>query len=319
LFFGLDNYLRFYLFKNFLSKSSKPTSGYKILHFHSTLDLYFFSKIYDLSNYTILLTSHSPAPTHVEVYENFIAKGFDIKFAERKAAYQKQVDICAFSNADYLVFPCEGAVLPYRDFLNINKISSSIIRYVITSSAPLIPSVLPSDYKRKNNIPLDRKIISFIGRKNWIKGFDLFGEIMKRFEDDGRFFFLSAGSGSINLPAQSNYLDLGWTEDPASLVMASDLHIIPNRETFFDLGIIQSLSLNKPLITTKTGGNSWFFDRDVCIYFADLDNIDSFVNLILNDKVYDIGFKNRDFFNLYFDNKYFAINYLNLYRELGSV
>lgn len=316
MYLGLDNSLRFYIFKRFLGNKIKIINDSKILHFHSTLDLYFFSKIFDLSKYTVLLTSHSPAPTFNEVYENFIAKGYSIKFADKRAAYQKQVDIYAFSNADYLIFPCEGAVLPYRDFFKINKIDESNIRYVITSSAPLVPKMDSRTFKKINDIPFDKKIISFIGRKSKVKGFDIFGDIIKKFENDERFFFLSAGLGSINLPVQSNYLDLGWTDDPASLVMASDLQIVPNRDTYFDLGVIQSLSLDKPLITTKTGGNSWFCNKDVCVYFADLDNIDSFAELILDEKTYNVNSKNKDFFNLYFDNKDFAINYINLYRNI---
>jgi glycosyltransferase involved in cell wall biosynthesis len=101
-----------------------------------------------------------------------------------------------------------------------------------------------------------------------IKGFDIFCNIAIKMLNNDDYFFVSAGIGEISAPFQKNFFDIGWTDDPASLINISDVVIVPNRDTYFDLGIIQTLSLNKPIITTDTGGNSWFKDKDINLFFA---------------------------------------------------
>jgi glycosyltransferase involved in cell wall biosynthesis len=101
-----------------------------------------------------------------------------------------------------------------------------------------------------------------------------------------------------------------------SVFFASDLIVAPNRDTYFDIGIIQALSLDKPILTTDTGGNSWFKDKDLNIYFADCCNLKSFVDIIKNTPIYSNVPKNKLFFeqNLNVDN--FALNYNKVYDDI---
>ena len=303
-------------YKIFIKNNFKDIEKSKILHFHSTLDLYYFSKVYNLDKHTVLLTSHSPEPNNVELYKSLISKGYKQNKAEKKRLRYEEADIYAFRNADFLIFPCEGAVSPYKEFFKINSIDKEKLKYITTSSKTLIPILNKKEFREKYNISIDSKLICYVGRKNEIKGFDIFCKIAEKLKNNKEFFFVSAGTGDIEAPNWKNFIDIGWTNDPASLVEASDIQIIPNRDTYFDIGVIQALSINKPILTTNTGGNSYFLDKDLNIFFADYSNIDSFINILLDNEIYKNNSKNIDFYNNYLSNRDFAKNYEKLYLSL---
>lgn len=303
-------------YRNTLRQHIEEISNSSILHFHTTYDLYCFAKVYDIEKKTVLLTSHSPEPSYLEEYAKCIDMGYSIQDATKSSEQRKDMDLYAFNHADYIVFPCEGAVSPYNKFFEDNNIDKNKLRYIITSSRPLIPKVSIVDFKSKYSIPKNKKIISYVGRKNKIKGFDIFCKIAEKLRYDNRFYFISAGIGNIKAPIQDNFLDIGWTDDPASLVNSSDIQIVPNRDTYFDLGIIQALSLNTKIITTNTGGNSWFLDKNIDMYFADFNDINSFLEVLNNEDTYIKSNKNIDLYNNIFDNKKFSENYNLFYKEI---
>ena len=43
-----------------------------------------------------------------------------------------------------------------------------------------------------------------------------------------------------------------WTNDPHSLINASDMFILPNKETYFDLIMLEVLSMGKIVLATNT-------------------------------------------------------------------
>ena len=303
-------------YKNLLIDNLEVIQKSKILHFHTTQDLYYFSKIYDLSKHTVLLMSHAPEPPNIEVYNSFLSQGYNETESKARQQIQKEADVFAFNKANYLIFPCIGAVSPYNIFFEENQIDKIKLRYVITSSKPLIANTTKEDFLNKFNIPKGKKIISYVGRKNMIKGFDIFCEIAKKLKDNEKFYFISAGTGDIKAPKQDNFLDIGWTDDPASLVNAADIQVVPNRDTYFDLGIIQALSINTTLLTTNTGGNSWFKNKNLNIYFANCNDINSFINILIDENNYTKNYKNIDFYKNTLSNNIFAINYKNLYESL---
>ena len=54
------------------------------------------------------------------------------------------------------------------------------------------------------------------------------------------------------------WIEVGWTDEPHSLTNASDCLVVPNRQTYFDLVILEGLSLGIPIVTSMTGGNKYF-------------------------------------------------------------
>ncbi|WP_257125778.1 glycosyltransferase, partial [Arcobacter porcinus] len=303
-------------YKIFIYSNLDTLNNADIIHFHTTNDLYYVSKIYDLTKHIVLLTSHSPEPANVELYSALILKGISEKKSIKRKIFQEQIDKFAFETADYLIFPCEEAVSPYHKFINENNIDKKKMKYILTSSEPLIAKISKEDFRFKYNIPNNAKLICYVGRKNYIKGFDIFCQIAEYFKDDVNYYFISAGTGVLQYPLQNNFIDIGWTNDPSSVINSSDLQIIPNRNTYFDLGVIQALSLNTTIITTDTGGNKWFLDKKLNIHFADYNELNSFIDLIKNENIYSKDKRNQDFYEKYMNNQDFAKNYQDLYKNI---
>lgn len=54
------------------------------------------------------------------------------------------------------------------------------------------------------------------------------------------------------------WIEVGWTNDPHSLIGASDAFVLPNKETYFDLILLEVLSLGKMVVASESGGNKYF-------------------------------------------------------------
>jgi glycosyltransferase involved in cell wall biosynthesis len=304
-----ETYLKF--FKNEESSLFKS----RINHFHNCMDFYYFKKIYPNNTALSIITSHSPQPAYKEFYDGLIYQGYSIKKATEMSLSQKEIDRFAFMNSDYIVFPCEQAVEPYKDFLQEYNISKDKIKYVITSSEKMKYSKTNEEFRKEFSIPENAIVLSYVGRKNHIKGFDLFNELASRFKNDERFYFISAGIGPINPIEMKNFIDIGWTNDPGSIINASNYVVVPNRDTYFDLGVIQAMSLGKTIITTPTGGNKWFMDKDLDFIFFNIDALDSLVETVKTRSVSN-AIKNEQFFNEILENDFFALNYSTFYNSI---
>ena len=54
------------------------------------------------------------------------------------------------------------------------------------------------------------------------------------------------------------WIEVGWTNDPHSIIAASDVFVLPNKETYFDLIMLEVLSLGTIVVASSTGGNKYF-------------------------------------------------------------
>lgn len=233
---------------------------YDIIHFHQTTDLFLLRKY--LKNYKgkILLTSHSPCAFHIELFERISKKG-----REKYKGLLRELEIIdkfSFERADYIIFPCKESEEPYfHTWSNYAKIrDKNKILYLPTGIKRCVPRVSKNLIRNKFNIPSDAYVICFVGRHNSIKGYEelkLIGEsILKQKKN---VYFLIAGSeGPVSKLINARWIEVGWTNDPYSIINASDIFILPNKETYFDLIALEVLSIGKPLLASKTGGNKFF-------------------------------------------------------------
>jgi glycosyltransferase involved in cell wall biosynthesis len=54
------------------------------------------------------------------------------------------------------------------------------------------------------------------------------------------------------------WIQTGWTLEPQDFLNAANLVVVPNRETYFDLNVLQALALGKPVLLSQAGGNNFF-------------------------------------------------------------
>ena len=151
--------------------------------------------------------THSPQPTYMELSDSLANIELSNKEKIKKIENQKNIDIFSLKNTDYVVFPCKEAISPYEDFFREINFDYSKLRYVLTGVEPLNFNLDKEIFLEINNIPKDKKIISYIGRKNKIKGFDRFVKLAQKLQNKDNILFICAGTG-METPKLNNLIEL---------------------------------------------------------------------------------------------------------------
>jgi glycosyltransferase involved in cell wall biosynthesis len=213
-------------------------AGYPVIYYHDIYSLAFTLHLIGRDQ-TVVLQSHSPELPHEEFAQLPHASGELVQWvadAERQA----------FLRADCLVFPNDGVLDIYAPLIA----DSSRICYLETGARQ--PSQLQS-------IPLDRRQIHllYIGRRNAIKGFDI---ILQAFQEAHQkhpeLSLVLVGSGaSVN---SEGVVDVGFSHKPQDWINSCDFVINCNRQSYFDLSAIETLSVGTPLIISENFGHRAF-------------------------------------------------------------
>lgn len=236
-------------------------SKFDIVHFHSPLDMY--SVRDSLKNYhgTVVLTSHSPTLLSKEIYDSATTFCRCFRFIYGRLS---KMDIYSFGRADYYIFPCPEAEEPYyhawKDFQALKAKKENKFKYLLSGIPCCHSKCSTEEVRKKYNIPQDSFVFSYVGRHNSIKGYDILKRLGEKFlASHKNVYFLIAGREEpLKGIKNDRWIEVGWTSDPHSLISASDAFILPNRETYFDLVMLEVLSLGKIVIASNTGGNKHF-------------------------------------------------------------
>lgn len=298
---------------------------YDIVHFHGCHMMYYCRKALENYRGKVLLTSHTPRVSYQEIKSMLTPWG-----QKHMSWYYNQMvkfDRYAFSRADYIVFPCPEAEEPYfntwPEFASIKQNRSDRFRYVLTGTYECQAKLSRHEICAKFNIPDDAFIVCYVGRHNDVKGYDqlkLIGE--KILQQNPNAFMLVAGEEwPLKGLEHPRWIEVGWTNDPHSIIAASDVFVLPNKETYFDLILLEVLSLGKIVVASNTGGNKYFkgkLDNGFCAY----EGIDEAVDCL--SKVCsleagireDLGKKNMEFFREELSLQAFGKNYVDLYNQI---
>lgn len=249
-------------------------SDYDIIHFHTTNSL--FMNRHNLEGYKgeVVLTSHSPKPAHLEIIEDQLSS-FERKVYKNKLSKLEKIDEYAFNKADYIFFPCEEAEEPYYNnwkmYSEIKSKKKNRYRYVPTGCIEAVAKRSKVEIREKYKIPNDAFLICYVGRHNETKGYDSLKLIAEKLlKKHSNCYFLIAGKEEpLKGLNHERWIEVGWTNDPHSIIASADLFLLPNKETYFDLILLEVLSLGKLVLATDTGGNKFFkkFNERGIFYF----------------------------------------------------
>jgi glycosyltransferase involved in cell wall biosynthesis len=67
--------------------------------------------------------------------------------------------------------------------------------------------------------------------------------------------FVFAGEKPMTNRDLSNIRYVGYVKDPGSALLAADVVVVPNRHTYFDLGVLEAMSVGANVALSPTGGN----------------------------------------------------------------
>lgn len=295
---------------------------YTHIHFHTTSAFYKNAHLLKDFKGKTLLTSHSPKATHMEVIEEFLS---GIELNEEEKQKFEEVDRFSFENADYVVFPCKEAQEPYFNSWDKYKdiTLKNDVKEFLTCTLESKITLNREEVFAKYNIPEDAFVITYFGRHNEVKGYDILKALGEQIlpKHKNVYFLLAGKEAPIAGLNHERWIEVGWTQDPHSIVGASDLYILPNRETFFDLALLEVLSIGTVSLVSNTGGNKYFKrlpeeETKGMLFFDqnDLNDLESKFN-----QVYSGSYSkewNKELFEKYFNNSHFAPNYLKMIGEL---
>lgn len=294
---------------------------YDAVHFHLTMDLYWAKD--SLKNYKgkVILTSHTPTMPAKEVFS--LLTEFEKKYMSWFYKKLPEIDEYAFDRADYIIFPCPEAEEPYyHEWPNYNEIHERNKRkllYIPTGTGEKEAPLNRETIRNKYGIPNDAFVITYVGRHNEIKGYSDLREIGKRILNKySNVYFLVAGREEpLYRLENKRWIEAGWTKDPGSIINASDIFLLPNRETYFDLVMLEVLSLGQIILAKNTGGNKYFskFKETGIILYESNEDAEVEIEKLLSVSESERQLKrqyNMDLYAKEFTNKVFAQNYLDL-------
>lgn len=294
---------------------------YDMVHFHSPLDMYSCRDSLESYKGKVILTSHSPTLLSKEVYDGL--RWYDKFFGY--FVYNKlfRMDDYSFNRADYFIFPCKEAEEPYyhswSGFKQLREEKASRFYYLPTGINPCFAKESRQSIRKKYGIPENAFLICYVGRHNAIKGYDLLKQIGCNFlEKHPDSYVIVAGKEEpMKKPVLSNWIEVGWTNDPHSIIAASDVFVLPNRETYFDLVMLEVLSLGKIVVASKTGGNKYFKNRDSVMLY---DTPDEAVMLL--DRLYSSDSTEKTILESrskeLFEKEFTCQKFYNTYKQILS-
>ncbi len=296
---------------------------FSVIHFHTSFDL--FQALDLLKNFkgTVIFTPHTPRACYLENIGDSL-KLWQVK--KTTVSQLKKIDLLAFKRADILMFPCLEAMEPYHETWDEFKdiVTSKRIEFVPTGVGLKKSNLTKKEVRDKYNIPQDAFVICYLGRHNYIKGFDLlkqFGKIILKKHKN--VYFLNAGIESpLRGLKHKRWIEVGWTNDPFALLNASDLFTLANKMTYFDLVLLEVISNGKLSLVSSTGGNNFFkkFDLPNLVFF-NKNNVEDmlykFEDIFSNQKHFCT--KENEMLKIYEENftlNVFGRNYLNFYNNV---
>lgn len=316
------------LIKNIFYKpnyvSSVNLEEYDIVHFHSALSMYMVQD--SLKDYKgiVILTSHSPKVSYLQIIDNINKKN--------KEKYKNEIlklsiiDEYAFNRADYIHFPCVEAEECYYNtwsqYKDIHEKNKEKYIYIPTGIYPVKISENKESIREKYNIPKDAFLISYVGRHNEVKGYDKLKEIGEKIirKHKNVYFLVGGKEEPMKGLSDKHWIEIGWTNKPHDLINASDLFILPNKETYFDLILLEVLSIGKTVLATNTGGNKYFKKfKNSGIFYYDYYNTDEAINIIeklMNEDLSKLDKENKKIMEENFTVSIFVDKYIKMLKCL---
>ena len=298
-------------------------NSYDLIHFQDTCSMYPLRKQLEHYTGTIALTSHSPQP----LYQEFIENASRIEKILLKKTYSELhlMDEYAFNRADYIIFPTPFSDEPYinrwemyKDFKNTNK---DKFRYILSGTTKPVIRQSRTEIRHKYNIPDDAFVISYIGRHSAIKGYNHLIKYCEKYCSGNTYVLVAGNQGETKAPQNTNWIEIGWTNDPYSVMNASDVFVLPNQETYFDLVLLEVLSIGTIALVSNTGGNKYFDSEEYpgVIIYRDESDFDNKLSYIMNMDIKEktiINENNRNIYDSQFTTQAFASGYVRLINSI---
>lgn len=302
---------------------------YDFIHFHIVVQYSRFKATYPNCKSKTILTTHCPCPYIDE--QLCLEKKWMRLF--RQFALNSECNV--YRSCDYMMFPCREAMEPYIKVRKIRKTlvgKKNNIFFVPTAILDYKTKHDGKDLRTRNGIPLNNFVITYFGRHSYIKGYDILKKVGIKFLNTHKeCTIVCAGKGEIEKPIHNRWIELGFIDNVNDYLSISDAHIIPNRDTYFDIAMLEVLRAGKHAIISLTGGNKYFLnypkEERSAIHFFNTNKSDEIYNILEeslmekhnnNDSYNNEGYKNRELYLKYFSVADYYHNYIKNIESLKT-
>lgn len=232
----------------------------RTIHVHTAVDVVkiknYMRKNF-ITNTKVILTAHTPESYAKEQHDLYVLDGQSSKRAEKLMRLWVDIESRGFREADILIYPSKEAMEPHYNQIDgfADIVKGKDVRFMATGCKALTAKLTKDEAKEKYGVK-GKLVVGYIGRHNSVKGYDLLQNaaesVFKQCEDT--VFLIGGAAQGTNRKGNSKWIELGWV-DPAEMLPAVDVFVLPNRETYYDLVLLEVMSMGIPVIATSTGGN----------------------------------------------------------------
>lgn len=270
------NLIKSYSFSGLSQDEIELLNKFDYVHVHSIEDMrkYFLKRSVDLK-VKVILTSHCPEPYVDEITsQSYYNKFFQTFQFVRNYFIIKETE--AFDAADLIMFPVEQAKEAYtnRSALYEKCFKNNLSKFIYVPTAIVDNQSQKQENYKLNEIYKEKLKVCFVGRHSEIKGYDKLIQIADNvWGKSNEVAFIVGGQILKNsYPKNEKWLELGWVKT-SDLLKEIDLFILPNKQTYFDLILLEVLRQGVPVLISATGGNKWFENKSHGIFLYEYDNI----------------------------------------------
>lgn len=296
---------------------------YDLIHVHSSQDVYYLRKFCKYRG-RIVLTSHRPEP-YIDEGRPILRQCSGLVYEPFKHFYN-HMEKFSYQEADGFIYPSLNAMSIYESFPGFKEnVVKKPIEFVYTGCMKKAITLDKDSYRKKNNIPKDKFVVAFIGRHTTIKGYDRLVKSFSKLKREDIVVVCAGALSEIQYPKEPNWIELGYISDAQNLMNAADVVVIPNRNTYYDLVIVEALSTRSIVISSNTGGNIDISKLTQGLILFDNDNEESLANEILYVKQMSPEEQKRRkdsaraFYQEYGDNTEFAKKYKSSLDNLCDI
>lgn len=321
--FILAIYRSYYKFDGLTLEEKNLVEKYDFVHIHWLSQISESFRNFKGKHTKIILTTHTPEPLIDElagIYgQTWLLKFFPIV---REQWIKKELNI--YGLCDYIMFPVAEACEVYTNSSELFKKKFTEINerffYVPTALFPTVSPKRNAHILDKYKIPTDALKICYIGRHTKVKGYDTLCSLaMDVWKKESNVYFIIGGKEEpLKGLNDHRWIELGWV-DTQALLNEVDVFILPNKDTYFDLILLEVLRQGLPIVLTETGGNKWFKQYDSKgIMFYQYNDCAECASIVMElyEKKRDKELEKMGEANIQFFNRCLTMdNYLNSYIE----
>lgn len=228
----------------------KKLQGYDVIVFHNLVEFSYWNKFYKKKEQACLVFSHCPTDLTQEYILTNNETHWPIYIKKLMREYLLKLELEQYEKSDGLICPTEFALEGYfKDYPDYRKAFDKIRKYEIISGVKKL---------KKETQCVNELNVTYLGRYHESKGFDMYLEASDLSKANINWQCGGFGQLDNKIIEYKKVDDLGWITNVEKVFANSAVVVIPNRETYFDLVLLEALSLGKPIVTTYTGGNKIF-------------------------------------------------------------